>query len=83
MDSTKQLFYNFSLSFIGKLDNWDVSFIEVDELRFEMLHFNMEVKLWEQFEAQELAHLQPDIPEQQDNQIDEEEFIQNMDGFIL
>ena len=39
----------FSIRYIGRLDNWNVAWTEVEELRFEIRHFNLDVTLGEQF----------------------------------
>jgi hypothetical protein len=39
----------YSIRYIGRLDNWNVAWTEVEELRFEIRHFNLDVTLGEQF----------------------------------
>lgn len=39
----------FSIRYIGRLDSWNVAWTEVEELRFEIRHFNLDVTLGEQF----------------------------------
>ena len=38
-----------SIRYIGRLDSWNVGWTEVEELRFEIQHFNLDVTLGEQF----------------------------------
>ena len=38
-----------SIRYIGRLDSWNVAWTEVEELRFEIRHFNLDVSLGEQF----------------------------------
>ena len=38
-----------SIRYVGRLDNWNVAWTEVEELRFEIRHFNLDVTLGEQF----------------------------------
>ncbi len=39
----------YSIRYVGRLDNWNVAWTEVEELRFEIRHFNLDVTLGEQF----------------------------------
>ena len=39
----------YSIRYIGRLDSWNVGWTEVEELRFEIQHFNLDVTLGEQF----------------------------------
>ncbi len=41
--------FPFSIRYVGRLDNWNVAWTEVEELRFEIRHFNLDVTLGEQF----------------------------------
>ena len=43
------LLHFYSIRYVGRLDNWNVAWTEVEELRFEIRHFNLDVSLGEQF----------------------------------
>ena len=42
-----------SLLFIGRLDSWEVSWSQVEQLRFEINQYNLYVILWESFSTLE------------------------------
>ena len=42
-------FHFYSIRYVGRLDSWNVGWTEVEELRFEIQHFNLDVILGEQF----------------------------------
>ena len=45
----KYILHFYSIRYVGRLDNWNVAWTEVEELRFEIRHFNLDVTLGEQF----------------------------------
>ena len=42
-----------SLKFIGRLDSWEMSWSQVEQLRFEINQYNLDVILWESFSTLE------------------------------
>jgi len=40
-----------NVSFIGKLDTWDVNYAEVEEIRSDVKHANLNLELWETFDS--------------------------------
>ena len=42
-----------NLRFIGRLDSWEVSWSQVEQLRFEINQYNLDVILWESFSTLE------------------------------
>ena len=65
-------FFPFRIHFLGRLDTWNISWLEVEELRFEIQAYNMDVKLWEYFsnlERQDAVDL-PDVQPNQQPQIE-------------
>ena len=52
--------YIFSVRFLGRLDTWQLDFLEVEEMRYEISEYNIDLTLWEQFSSLEMAHLLPD-----------------------
>ena len=64
-----------SIRLVGRLDTWNISWIEVEELRFEIESYNMDVKLWEYFSQLERQNA-VDIPGNNENPNENfEEFI--------
>ena len=39
----------FRIKFIGRLDSWNMTWPEVEELKYEIQTYNLDVKLWESF----------------------------------
>lgn len=46
-------FPHFRVKFIGRLDSWNVTWRDVEELRYEIDEYNMDVKLLEYFSTLE------------------------------
>ena len=67
------LFSFLRIHFLGRLDTWNISWLEVEELRFEIQAYNMDVKLWEYFsnlerqDAVDLPDVQPQHQPQNEN----------------
>ena len=38
-----------SIRYLGRLDTWNVSFFDVDELRYEIKEYNIDLTIYEQF----------------------------------
>ena len=45
------LSFSFSVTFLGKLDTWNVNYAEVEEIRSEIRSCNMDLELWETFDS--------------------------------
>ena len=48
------MFHNFhanSIRYLGRLDTWNVSFLDVDELRYEIKEYNVDLTIYEQFSS--------------------------------
>ena len=43
--------FSFSVTFLGKLDTWNVNYAEVEEIRSEIRSCNMDLELWETFDS--------------------------------
>ena len=64
---------SYSIQFVGRLDTWNITWLEVEELRFEIEAYNMDVKLWEYFsnlERQNAIDIPGDDEVQVDNLVD-------------
>ena len=42
-----------NLRFIGRLDSWEVRWSQVEQLRYEINQYNLDVQLWESFSTLE------------------------------
>ena len=60
---------SYSIQFVGRLDTWNITWLEVEELRFEIEAYNMDVKLWEYFSNLERQNA-IDIPGDDEVQVD-------------
>ena len=38
-----------SIRYLGRLDTWNMSFFDVDELRYEIKEYNVDLTIYEQF----------------------------------
>ena len=52
-DTIKTYFIIYSLHLLGRLDSWNVSWAEVEEIRYEIQQFNLDVKILESFSSLE------------------------------
>ena len=42
---------SYSVTFLGKLDTWNVNYAEVEDIREEIRMANMDLELWETFDS--------------------------------
>ena len=42
-----------NLRFIGRLDSWNIKWSQVEQLRYEINQFNLDVQLWESYSTLE------------------------------
>ena len=52
-ETIKTYFIIYSLHHLGRLDSWNVSWAEVEEIRYEIQQFNLDVKILESFSSLE------------------------------
>lgn len=64
------------IRFIGRLDSWNMNWAEVEELRYEISQYNLDVRLWENFNSLERQDA-IDVHDLQQEALQEgEEFVQ-------
>lgn len=70
-----RVFIPVSLRFLGRLDTWNASFLDVDQLRYEISEYNIDLTIFEQFGSTDgleaLQQMQQEHQHQQGNEGEE------------